>query len=278
MRDGVPLVHHPPFPFWEVFSIETVVQSQSDLINHGIILQQDPNGFAFGTDALLLSAYLPKMPHGNALELGAGNSVISLLAAKRKAFSHIYAVEIQNGSATLARKNVLANQMENAVTVIEKDIRLLTADFPSGSFDCIFSNPPYMKSNSGKVSPSSARQIARHEENGTIFDFCKIAATFTKFGGSFVSVYRPDRLESLLLALSQNGFAPKRMTFVYRDYLHTPSLVLTEAKRGGKEGLYCTPPLILMREDQTASEAYTHILETGEFDEQFRISNGRRKE
>jgi len=272
------LVHHPLFSFREVFAIEATLQPHTNVINHDITLLQDPNGFMFGTDALLLSAYLPKMPYGTALELGAGNGVVSLLAARRRAFSKIYAVEIQTGAASLAKQNVAANQMENTVTILQKDIRLLQNDIPPGSVDCVFSNPPYMKSGEGKVSPSDARQTARHEENGTIFDFCRVAAKLTKFGGSFVSVYRPDRLESLFAALRETGFAPKRMTMVYRDHRHTPSLVLTEAKRGGKEGLYCTPPLILMCEDGTPFDTYTYILEKGEFNEQFRIPIGRRKE
>ncbi len=256
---------------------ESLSSLRTDRINEGLTLLQDSSGFAFGTDALLLAAYLPRLSCGTAAELGAGNGVISLLAAKQQKFSKIYAVEIQEGSASLARQNALKNGLSDIVTVIEKDLRQLEDEIPAGSADCVFSNPPYMKAGEGKVSPSSARQIARHEENGTILDFCRIAARLTKFGGSFITVYRPDRLDALFSALRATGFSPKRMTMVYRDTLHIPSLVLTEAKRGGKEGLYCTPPLIIAEKDGTPCAAYTNILEKGEFDEQFRLPTGRRK-
>ena len=257
---------------------ESITPPRADHINHDLILLQDENGFSFGTDALLLAAYLPRLPKGNAVELGAGNGVISLLAAKNEKFRHIHAVEIQAGSASLARQNVLENRLSHTVTVIEKDLRCLDNDIPGGSMDCTFSNPPYMKAGEGKVSPSIARQIARHEENGTILDFCRVAAKLTKYGGSFVTVYRPDRLDALFSALRTCGFAPKRITMVYRDINYAPSLVLTEAKRGGKEGLYCTPPLILTDTDGNPTVPYTNILEKGEFDEQFRLPIGRRKE
>lgn len=244
---------------------------RTDRINENLTLIQNEKGFAFGTDALLLSAYLPKLPAGTALELGAGNGVISLLAAARGKFQKIYAVEIQNESAMLARQNVTENGLDDRITVIEKDLRLLKDDIPAGSIDCVFSNPPYMKAGEGKRCQTDSRQAARHEENGTILDFCRMAARLVKYGGSFITVYRPDRLEALFASLRECGFAPKRITFVYRDHLHTPSLVLTEAKRGGKEGLYCTPPLLLVGEDGKPHPTYQNILEHGEFNEQYRL-------
>ena len=251
---------------------------RTDRINDDLTLLQDENGFAFGTDALLLAAYLPKHPQGVAVELGAGNGVISLLAANRHKFRHIFAIEIQEGSARLAKTNVENNHLSECVTVIQKDLRQLESEIPPGSACCVFSNPPYMKAGEGKSSQSCARQMARHEENGTILDFCRAAARLTKFAGSFVTVYRPDRLDALFDALAKTGFAPKRMTMVYRDAQHSPAFVLTEAKRGGKEGLYCTPPLILTDSEGNPTKQYTNILEKGEFDEQFRLPIGRRKE
>ncbi len=252
--------------------------TRTDKINDNLTLVQDENGFAFGTDALLLSAYLPTLPRGRALELGAGNGVVSLLAASRGKFQRVFAVEIQEGSAALARQNTERNGLSDRVTVIEKDLRLIGNEIESGSIDCVFSNPPYMKAGEGKKCADTARQLARHEENGTILDFCRVAAKLVKFGGCFVTVYRPDRLDALFDALRQSGFAPKRMTMVYRDSEHIPSLVLTEAKRGGKEGLYCTPPLLLAEKDGSPTATYQYILEKGDFDEQFRLPVGRRKE
>ena len=244
---------------------------RTDRINENLTLVQNEKGFAFGTDALLLAGYLPKLTGGTALELGAGNGVISLLAASRGKFKKIYAVEIQSESAMLARQNVTENNLQGVVSVIEKDLRLLKDEIPAGSIDCVFSNPPYMKAGHGKDCKTASRQAARHEENGTILDFCRMAAKLVKYGGSFITVYRPDRLESLFASLKECGFAPKRITFVYRDHLHTPSLVLTEAKRGGKEGLYCTPPLLLVGEDGQPHPIYQNILEHGEFNEQYRL-------
>ena len=116
--------------------------TRSDRINDDLTLLQDENGFAFGTDALLLSAYLPRCPKGVAVELGAGNGVISLLAAKRMKFKHVYAVEIQKGSAALAKRNAEENGLAQQVTVLHGDLRQLTSEFPAGYAQCVFSNPP----------------------------------------------------------------------------------------------------------------------------------------
>ena len=58
---------------------------------------KEPNGsFFLGTDAFLLSAYLKSNPKYPAVELGAGSGIISLLAARKKAFSRIFSVFCRN--------------------------------------------------------------------------------------------------------------------------------------------------------------------------------------
>ena len=59
-----------------------------DEVNDRLRLIQKTDGLTFGTDALLLAAYVKKKGE-TALELGGGSGIISLLLAARGRFSHI---------------------------------------------------------------------------------------------------------------------------------------------------------------------------------------------
>ena len=61
----------------------------------------------------------------------------------------------------------------------------------------------------------------------------------------------PERLTDLLCALRANGLEPKRLRFVCKTAADAPSLVLAEARRGGKPGLTIEAPLILQNSDGT---------------------------
>jgi tRNA1(Val) A37 N6-methylase TrmN6 len=121
---------------------------------------------------------------------------------------------------------------------------LTPADF-GGELDVVLSNPPYMRADSGFSSPHEEKQIARHEMLGDIRDFAVAAARCLRYGGKCYTVYRPDRLCSLLTALREAKLEPKRMVFVHDHAGKEPSMVLTESVRGGKEGLTLLPPLFL---------------------------------
>ncbi len=228
----------------------------------GMSLKEPDGSFFLGTDAFLLSAYIKSNPRYTAVELGAGSGIISLLAAQKKAFSKIFAVEIQSVLYETMKHNISDNGFDNIIEAVNADVRELTVSTFLGA-RTVFANPPYMKIGNGKSSPSAEREIARHEVFGGIEDFCKAAGKILQTGGRFYTVYRPDRLESLMASLKENSFSPKRITFVHATPNHPPSSVLTESIKDAKESLIVTRPLFLDSED------YNEIHETGIFPEDF---------
>ena len=113
--------------------------------------------------------------------------------------------------------------------------------------------------------------IARHEIFGGINDFCLTAKRLLKYGGSFVAVYRPDRLTDLISAMRQSSLEPKRITFVHADCDSESSMVLVEGKSGGKSGMILTPPLLIYKDNE--HKEYTsdmnYIMENGSFPKKF---------
>ena len=243
-----------------------------DYVNENITLIQKKDGLTFGSDAYLLYAYLRKKAGGLAADLGAGTGIISLLAAAKGKFKQIYAFEIQKDFAELIERNVKKNGFDERITTVCSAVQ----DAPSelcGKFDCVFSNPPYMKKDSGARNEKDEKYIARHEVCGDIYDFCSAAARLLKYSGSFCVVWRPDRLSDLFDAMRGSRIEPKRMTLVYPDAKSRPSLVLVEGRLGGSGGLFVTRPLIMHPDASEKPLEYTddlaYIYENGEFGKEY---------
>ncbi|MBQ8269071.1 MAG: methyltransferase [Clostridia bacterium] len=248
---------------------------RKDTVNDGIRLYQNPNGLTFGSDALMLSAYIEK-GFDTALELGGGTGVISLLLLKKEKAKSVTVLEVQPSFAELCQKNADENGFSDRMRTLAVDLR----DFSEHSaYSLVFTNPPYMKDSGGKRNIFDEKNIARHEMKGTIHDFCQCAKASLKFGGAFYAVYRPDRLEDLLVSMRACRIEPKRMTFVHADADMPPAFVLIEGKRGGGASLRVTPPLILYLDNSHTqySNDYKYICDHGKFPDKFRITNMKNK-
>ncbi len=239
-----------------------------DRVNDSLTLIQKPDGLTFGTDALLLSGYISGK-YSNGTELGGGSGIISMLLLTRDKVSTCTAYEIQKEYAELISRNAEYNSLSERLTAICADIRELPA---KEECDIVFTNPPYMKSTSGKSNASDKKAIARHEVFGSISDFAKAAGRLLKFGGAFYAVYRPDRLADIVCAMRECGIEPKRMTFVHADTDAEASMVLIEGKRGGKSGMQLTKPLIIYKDKSHKEyrDEMNYIMENGSFPPEYK--------
>lgn len=230
-----------------------------DHVNENLRLIQKTDGLTFGTDAYLLSAMLRANPHQTAAELGGGTGIISLLCLTKNKARKVTVWEIQEEYAELCRRNGELNSLSDQLSVVCGNVRDSHPDICGGEVDMVFSNPPYMKADSGKDNAGTAMNIARREQCGTIADFCQAAGRLLKYGGRFYTVYRPDRFADLICAMREAKLEPKRVLFVYPSLSSPPCLVLTEAKKGASSGLEVAPPLIIYADD--AKRVYTTAME-----------------
>ena len=216
-----------------------------DPINERLKLICKTDGLTFGTDAYLLAAFMRPSKRARAVELGTGTGIISLLCAARERFATIEAWEIQPDFAELAERNVRLNGLETRITVRKGDACALSPADVGGEVDVVFSNPPYMRLDSGKRNETDYNYIARHEVCGTVADFCRSAGRLLKYGGKFYCVFRADRLSELMAALRDARLEPKTMVLVHGDAEAEPSTVLLCSVKGGAPGLRILPPLML---------------------------------
>jgi tRNA1(Val) A37 N6-methylase TrmN6 len=239
-----------------------------DYVNDSLKLIQKTDGLTFGTDALLLAGYISGK-YKNALEIGGGTGIISMLLLTRNKAERAVAVEVQEEFASLIEKNAALNGLSDRLTSVMCDIREYKTPLEC---DLIFTNPPYMKTTSGRANEMDKKNIARHEVFGDISDFTKSAKRLLKFGGTFAAVYRPDRLCDLMAAMREATLEPKRMTFVHADTESESSMVLVEAKAGGKSGMILTRPLIIYKDGSHSeySDDMKYIMENGSFPAHFK--------
>ena len=234
-----------------------------DYVNDDLELIQNTEGLTFGTDALLLAGYIDGR-YKSGVELGGGSGIISMLLLTRNKVQSISCLEIQEEYADLIERNARHNKLDERLCAICTDVR----DYkPESECDLVFSNPPYMKVNSGRANTSDKKNIARHEVAGTVYDFCSSGAKMLKYGGSFAVVYRCDRLIDLIDALRTARLEPKRMTYVHANAESAPSMVLIEAKKGGKCSIKVTKPFIIYTDktNKEYTEDMKYIMENGSF-------------
>ena len=216
-----------------------------DLQLNGLRILQDPSGFRFGMDAVLLSGYVPAGAQGRLLDLGCGNGILPLLLSAKTACSFLCGLEIQARSVSLARRSVEMNALTDRIEIIEGDIKEAERLFAPASFDIVTSNPPYMVSGHGLTGGDDSRRVARHEVLCTLRDVVRAAAFVLREKGHFYMVHRPRRLTEILIELHAAGLEPKRMRFVHPRADREPGMVLIDSVRGGRPGLTVEPPLIV---------------------------------
>ena len=225
-----------------------------------IKLFQAKDGYRFSIDALLLEHFISAKRLEQGIELGTGSGVISILLAKRLKGARIIAVEIQNSLAERATRNVHLNSLDERIEILEKDIRDLKKIYPANKFDFVFSNPPFRKTKTGRLSIYEERAVARHEIEITLPDLIKTASYLIKHSGKFFLIYHPFRLAELISLLQKAKLEPKRIRFVHSKTGEEAKMVLIEAVKGSGTWLKIAPPLYIYEKGNAYTSELKKIL------------------
>ncbi|MBE6651679.1 MAG: tRNA1(Val) (adenine(37)-N6)-methyltransferase [Ruminococcaceae bacterium] len=242
------------------------MEKRLDKINEDISIYQYTEGFLYGTDAVLLAAYVKPKKGAVMVELGTGTGIIPILIAHRKQPSRIFAFEIQEDYARLAAENVELCGMSDRIEIVHDDLKNITPyyfrDKGVESVDAVFTNPPYMKMTSGYLNESERKLTARHELKCNIDDICISAAKILKNGGDFFIIYRPDRLCDLFCAMRGAGIEPKEMTEVVSHVGEAPTLILVRGKKSALPSMKITKPFVIY-DGKEYSKEMTEVYEKG---------------
>jgi tRNA1Val (adenine37-N6)-methyltransferase len=219
---------------------------------------QEKNGYRFSIDAFLLSGFVWLRRGDRVVDLGTGVGIIPLILGTRgEDAEQIVGVEIQKHLAELAKRNVLLNGLEALIHIYQGDIKGLNDAFAPSSFDVLVTNPPYYRVSSGRINPCSQKAIARHEITCTISDVLQASCYLLKEGGRMFIIFPATRAITLFDNLRSASLEPKRIRWIYSREGEEATFILTEAHKGGGEGVEVLPPLFVY----TVNGSYTPEME-----------------
>jgi tRNA1Val (adenine37-N6)-methyltransferase len=234
----------------ELSSICTKSETFDTLFGGKIRLVQEKNGYRFSLDAILLAGFVRLRGGERVVDLGTGIGIVPLiLAQKGEGGGEIVGVEIQEKLAELAQTNVHNNGLEDIIHIYQGDIKAIDDLFSPSSFDVVVTNPPYYRVSSGRINPSSQKAIARHEVMCTIDDVLQAASYLLKEGGRIFIIFPAYRSVTLFESLRSAMLEPKTLRWVHSRENEEAKFILTEAYKGGGEGVEVLPSFIVYAYD-----------------------------
>lgn len=214
-----------------------------DLQLKGLKIIQNPEGFCFGIDAVLVSNFAQIKKNGLVVDLGTGTGIIPLLVAGKSSARKIYGVEIQEAVANMAKRSVLLNNLADRIEIVQDNLNHIHEHLEKGIADVVISNPPYMATGNAIVNPVSYKAISRHEVLCTLEDVIRTAATLLREKGGFYMVHRPSRLVDIVALCRQYKLEPKLLRFVHPKEGKAPNILLIKCIKSGNPELRFLPPL-----------------------------------
>jgi tRNA1Val (adenine37-N6)-methyltransferase len=235
-------------------------ETLDELRGYDLRIMQPSRGYRFSLDPLLLAAFAGVGEAGRVIDLGAGTGIIPLIMARSFVSAQIVGVELQEEMAALAERNAALNGLGDRVEIICADILSLRSRFPFSTFDLVVANPPYRRQGSGRISPKSGRDRARHESSATLVDFLETAKYLVSPGGKIAFIYHPVRLAEFCSAAAGLKLALLRLRMVHGNIGAPARMVLLELAKGRRGDLEVLPPLFVYGEDGEYSEEMKRIL------------------
>jgi tRNA1(Val) A37 N6-methylase TrmN6 len=239
---------------------ELVFQGETlDDLQNGYSIIQKADSFRYGVDAVLLSDFAEIRKTHSVIDLGTGTGIIPILIYAKKKPAEITAVEIQKDMAEMAERSVRFNGLQSHIKVLNMDLKDAPGLLGKARYDCVVTNPPYVKKECGINNPSETKAIARFEIKCSLEELLSTAKELLKPGGKLFMVHRTDRLADIIYEMRNSGIEPKRIRFVHPSIGKRPNLLLIEGARGGNRELRFLDPLYIHDENGNYTEEIYRI-------------------
>ena len=220
---------------------------------NGLTLSLPDGVFPLSTDSMLLGDFIRLRIDSRVLDLGSGGGTLGILLCGKDEHCTVTGVELEKQAHFAALENIHRNGLEHRLHSICADLRTVNRLFPSGSFHCCVSNPPYFTGG-----PASRTLLARRDDCCSPEELFMAAALSLRYGGDFYLVHKPDRLAQLCGCAVKEGLEPKRLKLVRHRMDGPISLILLQCRKGAKPGLQIEE-LSLHNSDGSPTEDYKRI-------------------
>jgi tRNA1(Val) A37 N6-methylase TrmN6 len=212
------------------------VEQTHYLIPDKLKIIQNDKYFKFGTDSVLLANYIDVRANDKIVDLGSGSGVIPLLLAFKNNPNRVFGVEIQKPLVEMSKRSVKLNKLEKIIEIINCDISDVMDFFDDNEFDIVVSNPPYMPSDTGKVTQNKYKAIARHELKTNIEEIIKVSVRLLRAKGKLYLVHLTNRLPEIIYKLKENNIEPKEMRLIQSRENNDPDRFIMKAVLDGNPG------------------------------------------
>ena len=237
-----------------------------DLQLKGLKIIQNPEGFCFGIDAVLLSNFIKTKKNDFVVEFGTGTGIIPILLSGKANFNQLVAFEVQESVAEMAMRSVQMNGLEDRLTIINDNLINASQHVPNGSVNVVFSNPPYMSGEGGLKNEGELKTISRHEIYCTLEDIIKTASKLLQFRGRFYMIHRPNRMVDILTLCRTYKLEPKEIRMIQPYMGKRPNLFLIMCSKGGQPDLKFLDPLVVYNQDGTYTDEIYEIYQSENID------------
>jgi tRNA1Val (adenine37-N6)-methyltransferase len=222
-----------------------------------VLIFQNKKGYRFSVDAPILADFLPSRPAEEALEIGTGCGIISLLALYKNKFAKIVGLEIQESLFHQAQLNAEKNKFSNRFQPVHGDFNRDYRDF--AGFETIFANPPFFETGKGRISPNEEIRDAKTETRLTLNELLIKSRSILGQNGGLYLILPYHRYNHLMTLSRKTGFFPRRIreVFSFNDGKPGRFLVQLTTYDAPPETL---EPLIIFKEKGIYTEEMNKIL------------------
>jgi len=222
-----------------------------------LLILQKKNGYRYSIDSYLLAAFVEEIPGTEALEIGSGSGVVSILTAAAKDLN-VTGVEIQEEMADMSVRSVMMAGLSDKVRIVCCDIK----NYPGPKVDVVLTNPPFRPLDTGRVNPIREKAVARHELSLNLDTLIRKAYKLVKQGGRFYIVDPSWGMADLISSLRAHHLEPKRIRCVHTSIDRNAEICLVCAvKEGGKECIV-ERPLFIYSEDKIYHEEIKNMFQS----------------
>ncbi len=202
---------------------------------------QHRKGYRFSVDSPILADFIPGSGK-NAIEIGSGSGVISLLLLYLKKFPFITGIEIQKDLFELTKMSIAENSLQSEFEVINGDFVEVCSDF-KGIMN-IFSNPPYLKTGIGHLSSNEEMRRGKFEIDIDLERLLAGCSLILGEGGNIFLIFPFERYKELIDIADTQGLFPVKLRKVLSFANGKPERFLIQLTNS-KGDIEEVPPLII---------------------------------
>lgn len=234
--------------------IEVVAdETQSTLCNGKLLLIQKKDGYRFSMDSILLANFIRLKKNERVLDIGVGCGIIPIYLRKKGFSNPMLGVEIQEEQLLIAARNRDLNGCAD-MEFIGGDIMDLEKTLKRTPFHVIVSNPPFIKTRSGRINPGISRRISRQETTLRIDSLVSAVSSLLFKKGRFYVIYPTKRLGELIYTAAPRRLELKRLRLIHPRKGDNGNLFLAEFIKEGGVQVIVEKPLYIYDNDQYTDE------------------------